>query len=164
MDMEQIIGTVRTFDGALVVTPGPTSGAPELAWGDAFFYHAPDGVMPEREQPYGTIVTKDYPGDDACDLDRDGRWRVNVHVDRATFRELVGADPRDARLPDDLTATDVLIPHPAYAAQGWVAVVNPGERTGALVLRLLRQSHDASRARHERRAATRKPSRPSRED
>ena len=84
MDMEQIIGTVRTFDGALVVTPGPGSGAPELAWGDAFFYHAPEGTMPEREQPYGTVVTKDYPGDDACDLDPDGRWRVNVHVDRAS--------------------------------------------------------------------------------
>nr|WP_255371785.1 DUF6194 family protein [Cellulosimicrobium sp. CUA-896] len=117
MDREQIIGTVRTFDGALVLLPGPGSGAPELAWGDAFFYHAPDGTVPEREQPYGTVVTKDYPGDDACDLDPAGRWRVNVHVDRATFRDLLGAEPRDVVLPPNLTAADVVVPHPAYAAQ-----------------------------------------------
>jgi hypothetical protein len=155
MDIEQIIGAVRTFDDALVVTPGPGSGAPELAWGDAFFYHAPDGTVPEREQPYGTIVTKDYPGDDACGLDPEGRWRVNVQVDRATFRELLGTDPRDAAPPPDLAAADVVLPHPVHAPQGWVAVVNPGARTGDLVLRLLRDAHAAARTRHERRDALR---------
>ena len=94
MSMEQIIDAVRDLDGALVVIPGPGSDAPELAWGDAFFYYAPDGVMPQHVQPYGTIVTKDYPDDTASELDAPGRWRVNVHVDRATFRRLTGEEPR----------------------------------------------------------------------
>ena len=89
LSIDQIIGAVRDLEGSLVVAPavGDTD-VPELAWGDAFFYYAPDGVMPRNVQPYGTIVTKNYPDDAASDLDPAGRWRVNVHVDRTTFREL----------------------------------------------------------------------------
>ncbi|MFK0255221.1 DUF6194 family protein [Streptomyces sp. NPDC090445] len=152
--MEQITATVRGFDGALVLVPGPGGGFPELAWGDAFFYYAPDGRVPHHVQPYGTIVTKDQPGDTASDLDPPGRWRVNVHVDRAAFRELTGEDPRSLDRPRDHTAADSVMPHPVYGAVGWISVVNPGERTTGTVLRLLRSAHDAARARFERRHAS----------
>ncbi len=154
MSMEQIIDVVRDLDGALVVIPGPGSGSPELAWGDAFFYYAPDGEMPQHVQPYGTIVTKDYPDDTASDLDAPGRWRVNVHVDRATFRRLTGEEPRSLTRPRDHAATDVFNPHPVYGGLGWVAVVNPGEHTTETVVQLLREAHDAARARFARRRET----------
>jgi hypothetical protein len=154
MSMEQIIDAVRALDGALVVIPGPQSDAPELAWGDAFFYYAPDGRMPQHVQPYGTIVTKDYPDDTASDLDAPDRWRVNVHVDRATFRRLTGEEPRTLKRPREYGAADVFLPHPVYGSLGWVAVVNPGEQTRDAVLQLLRDAHDAARARAERRSAT----------
>jgi hypothetical protein len=57
MSMQQIIDAVRGFEGSLVVQPGPADDAPEVAWGDSFFYHAPAGRMPEHTQPYATIVT-----------------------------------------------------------------------------------------------------------
>ncbi|MEU1177011.1 DUF6194 family protein [Streptomyces sp. NPDC005820] len=148
--MEQIIATVRSFDGALVVVPAPGGGLPEIAWGDAFFYHAPDGRMPERTQPYGTIVTKDYPGDTASALDAPGRWRVNIKVDRPTFLELTGEEPRALVLPRDHTAADTVLPHPVYGALGWISVVNPADRTTETVLRLLRTAHATARARGER--------------
>lgn len=151
MSMEQIIATVRGFDGALVFVPEPGSDFPEVAWGDAFFFHAPDGRMPVNVQPYGTIVTKDYPEDTASDLDPPGRWRVNVHVSAATFRELTGEEPRGPGRPRDYAATDRVMPHPVYGALGWICVVNPGERTTDTVVRLLRAAHDAARARHARR-------------
>ncbi|GAA1805529.1 DUF6194 family protein [Agromyces neolithicus] len=151
MSMQQIIDTVRDFDGALVVIPGPGSGSPELAWGDAFFYYAPDGEMPQHVQPYATIVTKDYPDDTASGLDAPGLWRVNVHVDRTTFRRLTGEEPRSLTRARDHAAADVFNPHPVYGALGWVAVVNPGAQTTAAVLQLLREAHDAARARFERR-------------
>jgi hypothetical protein len=154
MSMEQIIDAVRRFDGALAVIPGAGSDAPELAWGDAFFYYAPDGRMPQHEQPYGTIVIKDYPDDTASELHAPDRWRVNVHVDRATFRRLTGEEPRSLTRPRDYAATDAFIPHPVYGALGWVAVVNPGEQTTEVVLQLLREAHDAARARFERRRET----------
>jgi len=142
--MEQIIATVRGFEGALVVVPEPGGDSPEIAWGDAFFYYAPDGRMPRTTQPYGTIVTKNYPDDSASDLDPPGRSRVNVHVGRTALPELVGA-------PYDLAAADVVLPHPVYGPLGWICVVNPGERTTGTVVRLLREAHEAARARAMRR-------------
>ncbi|MFJ2669924.1 DUF6194 family protein [Streptomyces sp. NPDC087525] len=149
--MEQIIAAVRSFDGALVFSPEPGGDFPELVWGDAFFYYAPDGQMPRNVQPYGTIVTKNYPDDTASDLDPPGRRRVNVHVDRTTFRELTGEEPRGLSRPRDYAAADSVVPHPVYGALGWISVVNPGERTTGTVVRLLRGAHDAARARFERR-------------
>ncbi|WP_329255484.1 DUF6194 family protein [Streptomyces canus] len=142
--MEQIIATVRGFEGALVVVPEPGGDFPEIAWGDAFFYYSPDGVMPRTTQPYGTVVTKNYPDDGASDLDPPGRWRVNVHVGRTALPEVDGGRY-------DLAAADVLLPHPVYGPLGWICVVNPGERTTGTVVRLLREAHEAARARAERR-------------
>lgn len=151
MSMEQIIATVRGFDGALVLVPEPGGDFPEIAWGDAFFYYAPDGRIPQNTQPYGTIVTKNYPNDTASDLDPPGRWRVNVHVDGARFWQLTGEEPRSLSRRRDNAATDSVMPHPVYGALGWISVVNPGERTADPVVGLLRGAHDAARARFERR-------------
>lgn len=150
MSMEQILGTVRSFDGVLVLSPEPGGEFPAIAVGDHFFYHAPDGRIPHG-QPYGTIVTKDYPDDTASRLGEEGRWRVNVHVGRARFRELLGTDPRVGEA-SEVAAADAVVPHPVYGALGWVAVVNPGDRTAELVLDLLRAAHDDARARATRRA------------
>lgn len=144
----RIIETVRGLDGALVVAPAAGDPAfPELAWGDAFFYYAPDGQMPRNVQPYGTVVTKNYPEDTTSDLDTPGRWRVNIHVGRTALRELTGADTA----PADPAAVDVVLPHPVYGSAGWVCVINPGAATSDTVLRLLREAHEAARARAERR-------------
>lgn len=145
MDMESIIRTVQTFDGATVFQPAPGSAYPEISWGDAYFYYAPDGVMPERTQPYGTIITKDYPGDTGSKLNERGRFRVNVNAGRDAV----------ANLPDDLdpASVDTFIPHPLYAAGGWISVINPTTTADRLIERL-RAAHDAARARTERRSAT----------
>ena len=145
--MSEIVDIVSGFDGVLVVIPGEGSGSPELAWGDAFFYYAPDGVMPERTQPYGTIVTKNYPDDAESRLDEPGRFRVNIHVGRDRVPQIVdeGASPADP---------DVFVSHPLYGAAGWVSVVNPAESTWEHALSLLRDAHEAARARASRRAGS----------
>jgi hypothetical protein len=148
LSIGQIIDAVRDLDGSLVVAPAVgDADFPELAWGDAFFYYAPDGQMPRTVQPYGTVVTKNYPDDTTSDLDPEGRWRVNIHVDRAAFRALTGT----ADAPADPATPDVVLPHPVYGSAGWIAVVNPGPATADTVLRLLREAHAAARARYERR-------------
>jgi hypothetical protein len=154
MSMQQIIDAVRGFEGSLVVQPGPADDAPEVAWGDSFFYHAPAGRMPERTQPYATIVTKDYPDDTASELGGPDRWRVNIHVARDAFHDVTGEDPRALSRPRDFAAADVVNPHPVYGSLGWICVVTPAERTTGTVLRLLREAHDRARARAERRDAT----------
>lgn len=145
MDMQQIIEAVRGLDGALVITPEAGGPFPELSWGDAYFYHAPSGRMPERTQPYGTIITKDYPDDASSALAAPGRFRVNIHVGREQVEALVVADAAP-------TEVDVFHRHPLYGASGWVCVIDPADRTAEAVLTLLRDAHDAARSRAERRA------------
>ncbi|MFE1951766.1 DUF6194 family protein [Streptomyces sp. NPDC059524] len=142
--MDRIIAEVRAFDGAHVQLPAPGDGTPEIAWGDAFFFYAPDGRPPAHAQPYATIVTKNYPGDAASDLDTPDRWRLNIQVGRTS------AVP-DLPTTADHSTVDVVQPHPVYGAQGWVCVVNPGERTTSTALTLLRDAHEAARGRYERR-------------
>jgi hypothetical protein len=150
--MDQILEKIRTFDGILELAPAEGSPFPEIAWGDHFFYYAPDGEVPQREQPYATIVTKNYPDDTSCDLDRPGRWRLNIRVGRSTFIELIGEDPLlDSGADVDFTAVDTVLPHPVYRAQGWISIVNPDAHTHTLAVSLLRNAHDAARQRAGRR-------------
>lgn len=148
--MQEIIEEVRSFDGVLVVAPAAGSDFPELSWGDAYFYHAPDGRMPERTQPYGTIITKDYPDDTSSALDAPGRFRVNIHVGRERAESIIAAGSLTGG-DTDPTAVDVFRPHPLYGTAGWVCVINPAAATEGAVLALLREAHEAARARTGRR-------------
>lgn len=153
MSMDRLLETMRAFDGVLELAPVEGTAFPEIAWGDRFFYYAPDGQVPQREQPYATIVTKNYPGDALCHLDEPDRWRLNIHVGADVFVELTGENPRAAATPRDYTVIDAVLPHPVYRAQHWVSITNPGPRTHALATRLLRQAHEEARHRAERRGA-----------
>lgn len=104
---------------------------------------------PEKHWPnFATLVTTD-DHDDASDLNRPGVFRLNIGVDRPTFERIAAADPEP-----DYTAFDRLLPHPVYAQQLWISILNPSDETFAeVVVPLLALAHDrisAARARHGR--------------
>jgi hypothetical protein len=146
-NIDGIIEFVSGLPGVVALTADEASGAPEIAWGDTFIHYDRDGDARAAAQrmPFATVVIKDYPGfDTASDLDRPGVFRVNIGVGRATFTELLGYPPaahaqRTAQL--DYTALDRLIPHPAYATQAWVSILNPGKETAELARVLLTEAH-----------------------
>jgi hypothetical protein len=150
MTQEEIIAFVTGLPGVVAVTASEANGAPEVAWGDSFFFYDPDGDSPaDRRMPFATIVTKDYAGFDAAsELNRAGVFRLNIGVGRDALEELTGGSAGF-----DAAATDALIPHPVYAAQGWVAILNPGERTAALARALLTDAHAKAVRRYRRRRA-----------
>ncbi|EME61759.1 DUF6194 family protein [Amycolatopsis decaplanina] len=153
MTIEEIIGLVSALDGVLTLTPGPGGEWPELSWGDAFFYYSPDGVVPTNVQPFATIVTKNYPGDETSRLDRPDTFRVNIHAGKEEFARRLGRSPRDTGGTDvDPAVTDTLIAHPVYGTAGWLAVVNPASKTEPATRELLETAYRLARARHERRA------------
>ncbi|MGI5171021.1 DUF6194 family protein [Spirillospora sp. CA-253888] len=153
MTMEEIISFVEGMEGVLSLRPAPGDGTPELSWGDAFFYYSPDGVVPTTVQPFATIVTKNYPDDEASRLDRPGAFRVNVSAGREEFVRWTGHAPRDpAAAAADPSAADTVIAHPVYGTAGWLAVVNPGPSTEATVRDLLSTAYRLARSRYERRA------------
>lgn len=126
--------------GAIAETASEASGAPEIAWGDTFVFGAAGQRM-----PFATIVTKDYPDFDAGSrLGRPGAFRLNVNVGKARFTDLIGYPPADHAqhaAEFDYAAADTLLPHPAYAVQAWVSIVNPGPRTTELAASLLTEAH-----------------------
>ncbi|MDQ6522707.1 DUF6194 family protein [Nocardioides sp. LHD-245] len=152
--MEQILDVLRSLPDVLELAPTTGSEFPEIAWGDHFFYVAPDGEVPRTEQPFATIVTKDYPDDATSRLDPPGRWRLNIHVGKARFADLLGDGPGAWTGADDPAAADTLLPHPVYRAQGWVAIIAPGPATLVPALVLLREAHAAARRRRARRTPT----------
>ena len=97
---------------------------------------------------FATIVTTDEHDDGApSKLSRPGVFRLNVGVSRPTFERLVGsmAEP-------DFEVFDHVLPHPVYAKQLWVSILNPSDTTFRdVVLPLIAEAHDrlaAQRARH----------------
>jgi hypothetical protein len=157
MTQDDVIAFVTGLPGVVAETASEASGAPEVAWGDSFFFYDPDGDAPaDRRMPFATIVTKDYDGfDTASDLNRPGVFRLNIAVGRTAFEELIGYPPRahaDQSERFHYTAIDRLIPHPAYATQAWVAILNPGESTASLACSLLTDAHTRAVQRHHRRA------------
>ncbi len=102
--------------------------------------------------PFATIVTKDYPGfDTTSDLDRPGLFRLNISVGRSRFEELCGYPPAshvEHAGQIDYASVDRLMPHPVYAVQAWVSIVNPGSATGDLARTLLVEAHGRAALRH----------------
>lgn len=150
--MEQILSELRSYEGVSELHPSPGSEHPDISWGDHFFYYAPDGRVPTNRQPYATIVTKNYPGDVSSHLDEADRWRLNIHVERSEFSDVLGYPSTDIEHHSvDYTASDVFTPHPVYGGSGWISVVCPGICTLSAAKNLLRSAHEADRRRVERR-------------
>jgi len=104
---------------------------------------------PEKHWPnFATIVTTDEHDEGApSNLSRPGVFRLNIGVSRATFERLVGS-----MAAPDYSAFDRLLPHPVYAKQLWISILNPSDATFRdLVMPLLTEAQDrlaAARARH----------------
>jgi hypothetical protein len=97
---------------------------------------------------FATIVTTDeHDMGEPSHLSRPGVFRLNIATRKETFQRLVGGieDP-------DYAALDRILPHPVYARELWVCVVNPSRRTfEEQVKPLLAESYERlARARRRR--------------
>jgi hypothetical protein len=96
--------------------------------------------LDERHWPnFATIVTTDeHDLGSPSDLGRRGVYRLNIGVGKATFERLAGT-----LTEPDYAAIDRIIPHPVYAKQRWVAILNPSRRTFDDVVKpLLAEAHE----------------------
>jgi hypothetical protein len=148
-DMKRYIG--ETFDGVNAVENA----------GDTFFIYDPDrDLPPERWLPFATIVTGDHY-DTVSDLSRPGAYRLNVGLPKATYLGLFGAAPKRRgekgvlQTGADYAAVDTVMPHPIYANQYWVSVVNPGEATRDTVRTLLAEAYELAARKHANRRTRR---------
>jgi hypothetical protein len=108
--------------------------------------------LDEKHWPnFATIVWTDEHDEGApSNLARPSVYRVNVGVDRETFRRLVGGmtDP-------DYAAFDRFIPHPVYSKQRWISVLSPSHETvREILMPLIAAGHDRLVARRQGSAAS----------
>ena len=113
--------------------------------GYRFFFYGPDRML-----PFATIAASGNPYERVSNLDRPGVFRLNIGVSRQTFQSLFGASKVELSAYD-FTALDKFMPHPDYAAQNWVCVLNPGETTFEKVQTLLAEAYDLAVRRDARR-------------
>jgi hypothetical protein len=156
MDQEAIIQYVTdTFEGIELLRPTDGPGA-----GDTFIYYDPERSRDfSHRLPFATIVTKDYDGfDESSNLNRPGVFRLNIAVSRDTFRALVGYAPGEDNTQGtayDFAALDRLMPHPVYAPQSYVCVLNPSVGTFEAVKPLLADAYAKAAAQHASRQTKR---------
>jgi hypothetical protein len=82
--------------------------------------------LDESQWPnFATVVwTDEHDMGTPSDLAREGVYRVNVGVDRDTYQRLVGAEE-----DPDYAVLDRYVPHPVYAKQRWISILNPSHAT-----------------------------------
>jgi len=113
------------------------------AMGATFF-----SLDPSHWPNFATIVTTDeHDLGTPSNLARDGVFRLNIGVGKDSFDRFAGSI--DA---PDYAALDTVIPHPVYAQQRWVAILNPSRRSFDDVVKpLVAEAHERL-ARQRRRA------------
>jgi hypothetical protein len=117
-----------------------------------FFFYAS-----ERKFPFATLATTDNEYDQVSNLSRPSVFRLNIGVSRDTYRAWFGPPPARAgadgvvQTGHDFTTLDQLMPHPVYAPQSWICILNPSDTTFQQTVQpLLAEAYDLARKRHAR--------------
>jgi len=111
-------------------------------FGYTFFFYADDQVV-----PFASFSESDNEHDNVSQLNREGVYRLNIGVSKERFKELCG-EPVAAW---DYTRLNVFIPHPHYAAQHFICVLNPEGANLDIVRECLQEAHDIAKRRYENR-------------
>jgi hypothetical protein len=130
------------------------------AYGYTFFFY-----RQQRKLPFATLAPSDNEHDRVSNLDRPGVFRLNIGVRSETYRSLFGPPPKigangTVETGHDFTTLDRLMPHPHYAPQSWVCVLNPGDATLDTVKSLLAEAYELAAKRdkaHTESSAGNKP-------
>jgi predicted DNA-binding protein (MmcQ/YjbR family) len=109
-------------------------------------------VGDDHRLPFVTIADSDNEYDSVSNLNREGVYRINIGVSKATFESLF-ADPIPADI--DYSALDVFLPHPHYAKQHFVCILNPSQKNAEITKQLIVEAHSLAASRLQRRS--RKP-------
>ncbi len=114
------------------------------SYGYAMYFVGDDHMV-----PFVSLAAADNEYDRVSNLDREGVYRVNIGVTRKTFAALFGDRPTD---DIDHAALNVFMPHPHYAKQNFICILNPTGENEALTKQYIREAHDFAARRTQRGA------------
>ena len=114
-------------------------------FGYAFFF-----VGDDHQVAFVTIGYADNEFDDVSNLNREGIFRLNIGVSKATFKQLISDAESEEEI--DYSVLNVFLPHPHYARQNYICILNPVGKNVALTKQLIEEAHSIAAARFQRKA------------
>jgi hypothetical protein len=115
-------------------------------FGYLFFF-----VGDDHRLPFVTIATTDNDFDDVSNLNREGVFRVNIGLSKETFKKLI--DQTGAE-PVDYSVLNVFLPHPDYAEQHFVCILNPAGENVETTKKLIMEAHSIAATRLQRKRSS----------
>ena len=115
----------------------------EENFGYLFFF-----VGDDHRLPFVTIANSDYDYDNVSNLNRDGVFRVNIGISKETFKNLLGKTNSERV---DYSALNVFLPHPDYAQQHFVCILNPSDENVETTKKLIAEAYSIAAKRHQRK-------------
>lgn len=135
--VEQMIERItRRYDGLVVAQN----------WGETGLFYNPDNRLPKGVY-FLTFKEKDGPNDKSSNINRDGVYRINLGIEKATFTQLFGALPARPSaggvvdMAYDFAMVDKIMPHPVYAWFAWVVLLSPSEESYKQLVPLIEEGY-----------------------
>lgn len=134
MNLEEIADHITSLPGVVAAEN----------FGYRFFFYSTEQVL-----PFVTLADSDKEYDSVSNLNREGVFRVNIGVGKTTFKTLF---PETKEW--DYAGLNQFLPHPHYAAQNFLCVLNPAGEILAQTLRYIEEAHGIARGRFEGKRKT----------
>lgn len=117
----------------------------EENYGYVFFFVGEDHLL-----SFVTIANADSEWDSVSNLNREGVFRVNIGVSRETFDRLIGVSSEDDAV--DYSVLNTFLPHPEYAKQNFICILNPDGENDEKTMELITEAHAIAAKRSQRRS------------
>jgi hypothetical protein len=117
----------------------------EENYGYVFFFVGDDHLL-----SFVTIANADNDWDNVSNLNRDGVFRINIGVSRETFDRLI--EEPSGNEPVDYSVLNTFLPHPEYAKQNFLCILNPSGENVQRTKELIMEAHAMAAKRFERKA------------
>jgi hypothetical protein len=112
-------------------------------FGYLFYFVGDDHLL-----PFTTIANTDNDYDSISNLNREGVFRINIGVSRETFDKLIPQyDPETI----DHSQLNTILPHPDYAKQNFLCILNPSGENVATTKELIQEAHSIAAVRFQRK-------------
>jgi hypothetical protein len=118
----------------------------EENFGYIFYFVGDDHML-----SFVTIGQSDNEFDSVSNLNREGVFRINIGVSRATFQSLFANSSFETI---DYSALDVFLPHPHYAKQNFICILNPTEENAELTKKFIVEAHSIAASRLQRKKSS----------
>lgn len=111
-------------------------------FGYTFFFYGSDHVL-----PFVTIAHSDNEYDKVSNLNREGIFRVNIGISKVSFNNLFPNPKKEW----NFTETNVFMPHPDYASQHFICVLNPAGDKLEETIKFIEEAHAIAKSRFDKK-------------